>query len=207
MSTKLTDTQIALLNAAAQREDHCLEAPKNLKGKAAEKTAAKLAEAGLAREVVSKAAMPVWRRDEEAGRFYSLKLTAAGMKAARAESNVELSTEVTDAEVGLIKIVPVPATTAAAPALAATLAASPALAATSATPPRRGTKIAKVIGLLQRDEGATLDEVVTATGWLPHTTRAAFTGLRKRGYAIERRQNSRGANGYLIVATPQVHSA
>ena len=31
---------------------------------------------------------------------------------------------------------------------------------------------------------ATIDEIVAATGWLPHTARAALTGLRKRGYAI-----------------------
>jgi hypothetical protein len=29
-----------------------------------------------------------------------------------------------------------------------------------------------------------LDALVEATGWLPHTTRAALTGLRKRGYAV-----------------------
>ena len=46
------------------------------------------------------------------------------------------------------------------------------------------TKSAQVIALLQRADGATLDELVAATGWLPHTTRAALTGLRKKGHAI-----------------------
>jgi hypothetical protein len=46
------------------------------------------------------------------------------------------------------------------------------------------SKIGTVLSLLQRDEGATLDEMVAATGWLPHTTRAALTGLRKKGHAI-----------------------
>ena len=45
-----------------------------------------------------------------------------------------------------------------------------------------------VIDLLRRDSGATLDELTGATSWLPHTTRAALTGLRKRGYAIEKRK-------------------
>jgi hypothetical protein len=35
-----------------------------------------------------------------------------------------------------------------------------------------------------RDEGATLNDMIAATGWLPHTTRAALTGLKKKGYAI-----------------------
>lgn len=50
--------------------------------------------------------------------------------------------------------------------------------------PRSGSKIATVVALLERDEGATLGEMVEVTGWLPHTTRAALTGLRKKGCAI-----------------------
>ncbi|WP_394729511.1 DUF3489 domain-containing protein [Altererythrobacter sp. GH1-8] len=52
--------------------------------------------------------------------------------------------------------------------------------------PRPDSKIGKVVALLQRKEGATLDELVTATGWQVHTARAALTGLKKRGYVIER---------------------
>jgi hypothetical protein len=47
------------------------------------------------------------------------------------------------------------------------------------------TKQDQIASLLLRDEGATLDQMVAATGWLPHTTRAALTGLRKKGYAID----------------------
>jgi len=50
----------------------------------------------------------------------------------------------------------------------------------------RETKIGKVVALLKRNDGATLDEMVEATGWLPHTTRAALTGLKTKGYTIER---------------------
>lgn len=49
---------------------------------------------------------------------------------------------------------------------------------------RAGTKQAAVVELLAREQGATLREVAAATGWLPHTTRAALTGLRRRGYAV-----------------------
>ena len=54
-------------------------------------------------------------------------------------------------------------------------------AATSAV----GSKSAAVVALLERDSGATLAELIAATGWLPHTTRAALTGLRKKGHSIE----------------------
>ena len=50
----------------------------------------------------------------------------------------------------------------------------------------RTSKTADVIAMLQRDSGATLPKLVEATGWLPHTTRAALTGLRKKGHAIAR---------------------
>jgi hypothetical protein len=40
---------------------------------------------------------------------------------------------------------------------------------------------ALVVELLSRESGATLAEL---TGWLPHTTRAALTGLRKKGHKV-----------------------
>jgi hypothetical protein len=51
---------------------------------------------------------------------------------------------------------------------------------------KKTTKTDNVVALLKRKQGATLDELVKATGWLPHTTRAAMTGLRKKGHAINR---------------------
>lgn len=56
--------------------------------------------------------------------------------------------------------------------------------ATTAPTPRPESKIALVTRLLESAEGASLDEMVAATGWLPHTTRAALTGLKKKGHII-----------------------
>lgn len=50
----------------------------------------------------------------------------------------------------------------------------------------RTTKNDVVLKLLRRPEGASLDDLVAATGWLPHSARAALTGLRKRGHAISK---------------------
>jgi hypothetical protein len=50
----------------------------------------------------------------------------------------------------------------------------------------RVTKASAVVALLQREEGATLADMIAATGWLPHTTRAALTGLRKKGHMLEK---------------------
>lgn len=52
------------------------------------------------------------------------------------------------------------------------------------SPPRPESKLGIVLGLLQADEGASLAKLVAVTDWQPHTTRAALTGLRKRGYLI-----------------------
>lgn len=58
------------------------------------------------------------------------------------------------------------------------------------TPPRSvpctGSKREMVLTLLGREEGAAAAELIDATGWLPHTMRAALTGLRKKGHVIER---------------------
>lgn len=64
---------------------------------------------------------------------------------------------------------------------------------------RSGTKQARVIALLSRPGGGTLDDLIAATGWLPHTTRAALTGLRRKGYALTR---SKGADGTSIYSLP-----
>lgn len=77
-------------------------------------------------------------------------------------------------------------------------AADGTVSGTSAAAPRGNTKIASVIALLKRGEGATLAELIDATGWLPHTTRAALAGLKKKGHAIAKAK--RGTeNCYNIV--------
>jgi hypothetical protein len=54
----------------------------------------------------------------------------------------------------------------------------------SAGPQKAPSKQLQLAALVARDEGATLEQMVAATGWLPHTTRAALTGLKKKGYVI-----------------------
>jgi len=58
------------------------------------------------------------------------------------------------------------------------------LAEPAAPSARAGTKAALLMDLLSREGGATLDDLTRATGWLPHTVRAALSGLRKKGHTI-----------------------
>lgn len=48
------------------------------------------------------------------------------------------------------------------------------------------TKAAQVEAMLKRPEGATGEQISEAMGWLPHTTRAFLSGLRKGGQPIQR---------------------
>lgn len=70
---------------------------------------------------------------------------------------------------------------------------------TKKTPAKKTTKTDKVIALLKREQGASLEDLTKATGWLPHTTRAAMTGLRKKGHAIARTTVD-GESRYAITA-------
>ena len=66
------------------------------------------------------------------------------------------------------------------------------------------TKQALIIGLLQRPDGATLSDLVAATGWLPHTTRAALTRLRQAGHILEK---TRGEAGTVYRIAPSGRTA
>ena len=63
--------------------------------------------------------------------------------------------------------------------------------------PAFATKTAHLIAMLRSDPGASVTEIAAAFGWLPHTTRAALTGLRKRGHAIAR-SSMEGVTRYRI---------
>ena len=63
--------------------------------------------------------------------------------------------------------------------------------------PRAQSKIALITELLGRADGASLAELVAATGWQTHTTRAALTGLRKKGHSITK-ASADGVTRYAI---------
>lgn len=67
-------------------------------------------------------------------------------------------------------------------------------------PARRAapTKAATVQKLLNRPKGATLGEIIEATGWLPHSARAFMTGLRKKGFDLVRECRTNGETSWRI---------
>ena len=59
---------------------------------------------------------------------------------------------------------------------------------------KRPSKQDEVIAMLQRPEGATVDEVSSATGWQRHTVRGVFSGTLKKklGLTIASAKEERG---------------
>lgn len=54
------------------------------------------------------------------------------------------------------------------------------------------TKKAQLIQMLSRKSGADVATISEKFGWLPHSTRAALTGLRKSGYELDAEKPGNG---------------
>lgn len=163
--TKLSDTQLVVLSAAAKRPSLlALPLPPRLKGGAAHRVIKPLIAKGLLDEVEAnlRRGDPVWRKTGD-GHGVTLLITAAGQEAISVEPE-------------------------AAPAKPRPAKYSiPKSVESRKSKPRGNTKQAEMITLLQRAKGATLDELVAATGWQAHTVRGAMSGALKKklGLTIE----------------------
>jgi hypothetical protein len=173
-STKLTDIQLILLSTAAQRPDGSLLPPPETLGDQAariRRTIPPLIRRGLAHEIEVDDQARGWRG--EGDRWIGVVITDAGRAAVSRQEQVPGTVELDQAQ-------------------------TPGVAEQTAMPPRV-SKIARVTALLERADGASLADLVAATGWLPHTTRAALTGLRKKGHDIGKASRD-GVTVYRIAA-------
>ena len=173
--TKLTDTQRVILSAASQRTDRlALPLPRSLKGGAAHKVVNALVEKGLLKEVKANRKLnePVWHESDE-GQGLTLIITDAGFAAI----GIEVEPQKPKAQ----KMEQKPT--------------SPERKT------REGTKQALVIEMLRRKEGATIAEIVEATGWASHTTRGFFAGALKKkiGLTIESGKDDTRGRVYRVV--------
>ena len=64
--------------------------------------------------------------------------------------------------------------------------------------PPASTKRAQLISLLERPEGASVAEVGQRLGWLPHTVRAAISGVRKAGREVTRSKDAKDKSVYRL---------
>ena len=186
---KLTDTQLIVLNKAAQRSTMlALPLPPNLKGGAANKVVIPLIQKGLLEEIDAdtRTGETSWR-ETRAGQGVTLAITEAGLaaigigpesepksKAAPKPAASKTPAKAPKAATGAKNAKP------AKTAAPAKKAARTAPAAATAPTPREGTKQATMIAMLQRKNGATIAEIIEATGWQQHTVRGAFAGALKK---------------------------
>ena len=171
--TQLTDTQALILSAAAQRPEHiALPLPESLRGGAAAKVVGAMIAKGFLQEVDAdmRKGEPVWRETGD-GHGVTLIATDAGLAA--------IGIEPEDAN-------PAPADATDAPfEQPASDTATGAESAPKARTPREGTKQATLIAMLRAPEGATIEEIVAATGWQSHTVRGAMAGALKKKLGLE----------------------
>jgi hypothetical protein len=167
-----TVAQLLVLSTAAQRPDHMvLPLPQavRVRGGAQRSLLAALLRLELVEEVAVDAAALVWRTDD-ASRHLGLRLTAAGLASAGVPDGA-FAAEGPDAAEEQT------ATSCTEPPAAEVPVAAPAAQ-------RPTGKLGEVLRVISSEPGATLGEITTLTGWLPHTARAAVTGLRQRGFSI-----------------------
>jgi hypothetical protein len=80
MPKKLTDTQLVLLSAAAQRNDGAIDIAENPKRGSVKKAIGKLLTEGLVEEVPAGGLLPIWRPDDDRGPL-ALCISARGLAA------------------------------------------------------------------------------------------------------------------------------
>ncbi|HET6519987.1 MAG TPA: DUF3489 domain-containing protein [Geminicoccaceae bacterium] len=197
--TRLSDTQLVILSAAAQRADlSVLPLPDSLtlKGGALKKVMDSLRNRGLIRvlggdggpeRVVitseGMAAIGVEPEGEEVstGTETDARSPDTAPTLVEADKTAEAPAVATDADGAAMPAKSRRAkgkgtATARAASEPGTSGGEPAAEPT----PRAGTKQARMIDLLKRPEGATVEQIAAATGWRHHTIRGAISGALKK---------------------------
>jgi hypothetical protein len=173
MTTKLTDTQLVILSAAAQREDGAvLPLPKSLKTNKA--ATAKVLKSLIARQLIEERPAglddEVWREEKDGTRL-TLAVTDAGLDA-----------------LGIVPEGEEPKKPPAERKKAGRASGSrkngkvPARAKPDPKPSskRPASKQAVIVDLMKRKGGATINELVAATDWQAHSVRGAISGALKK---------------------------
>ncbi len=159
MTTTISDAQRFILAAAAATDDRLVR-PEHvlLKGGAVRAVLTSMLKRGLLEELAAGEGDHAWWCNA-ADEPLALRMTDAGAEAIRSRSD-----------------------TASSHAEVAAPADSPKAAPKAF---RADTKQAALIALLQRKEGATIDEMTAATGWMSHTVRGAMAGALKKRLGME----------------------
>ena len=159
---QLSDTQLVVLSAASQRPDHSVY-PLSVKlpGGAVAKVLGSLLAKGLIKEIQAKREDTIWREDKNRGR-----LTLRATPAALATLGVESPETSSDSD---------------------TKPSGKGKGRSNDKQPRArsNSKQAKLIEMLKRPHGATIEEIVKKFEWQPHTVRGAIAGALKKKLGLK----------------------
>ena len=177
---RLSAQRLLILQTAAQRRTRIvlpLPAEVRMAAGRIDTLLKSLLRAGLVEERSTRAASLAWRQNAD-GRSVTLRITDAGVRAV---------TEPLATEPGTLR---------------------PSVAqqdierseATSQAQGRPAGKLGQVLQAISQDDGATLAELISLTSWQPHTTRAALSRLRQRGFMAQLNEQN-GRKSYRLAAT------
>ena len=126
---------------------------------------------------------PVWREEDD-GRQFAIVITKAGMAAIGMLPDNEERQAPGDAGAAGSADAPVTTTNQDQPRM-----------------PRAGSKLAILVALLTRVEGATVEEMVAATGWQAHSVRGVMSGALVRKFGLRIASEKVEGHGRVYRAT------
>lgn len=221
MNIKLSDTHLVILSAAAAREDKSvLPIPESVKarGKVLDAVLNKLLRLELIEVCELGIGDPGWNGIDQSSSPTGLRLADKGFKALgvlpgceNVEDKQEGAEEGNDdglrctacgakVEAEVREGAEPPANMfPPEPDILGPLTAREEVSSKTARPVKAGSKEGLLLETLKEPNGASVFDMMEATGWLPHTCRAALTRLRQKGYAIDRIDDPDTGSRYCVI--------
>jgi hypothetical protein len=172
---KLTDTQVMILAAAANRDDgSILPLPRTSKldPETADGAVNDLLKKKLAAERPAVEEAAIWR-ESDAGQPITLAITPAGLRAIAAEPRQPSGAKAKEAKKAKT------GTSFSSKARRHAARTSGGRKGGMAPAIRAGSKQARLVELLRHAKGASIAEMVKVTGWQAHSVRGAMSGVLK----------------------------